>query len=168
MHGGAAGLAWPAMSIGARFVCATAGGNRVAFSIDSVQEVLAPRAITRLFHAPPSLLGVVNLRGEILPVVDLSQLLGEPSSPPTLGVEARLIVVRVPIGSGAQARFAPLALLVANLDALRDGTIDALPAGVPDVAARFARGIVATPSPAVLVIDVEKLAAVEELATLRA
>ena len=45
---------------GARFVCATAGSHRVAFAIAEVQEVLAPRAVTRLFHAPRALLGKVR------------------------------------------------------------------------------------------------------------
>ena len=156
------------MTTAARFVCATAGRSHVAFAIDSVQEVLAPRAITRLFHTPPSLLGVVNLRGEILPVVDLAQLVGDEPSPTTLSADARLIVLRIPTGEAQHARIAPLAVLVAHLDALRDGEISELPPGVPELAARLSSGIVATPSPAVLAIDVEKLAAVEELASMRA
>ena len=167
---------------GARFVCATVGNHRLAFPIDAVQEVLAPRAITRLFHAPPSLLGVVNLRGAILPVVDLLLLLGHASSgDPTqrlarraFGDDARLIVLRAHVspdaGSprSAAVKTASIAVLVAHLDPLRDGDVEPLPSGVPSEVSRLALGIVAAASHAVVVIDPDKLVDVEELARLRA
>lgn len=157
-------------------MCATAGPHRLAFPIAAVQEVLAPRTITRLFHAPQSLLGVVNLRGEILPVVDLMLLLGDavrraPHAP--LGPEARLIVlrVRVSIDDGSQRsvpdKLASIAVLVAQLDPLRDGDVHPLPAGVPEDVAGLAIGILTSPPSAVVVIDPNKLIDVEELARMR-
>jgi chemotaxis signal transduction protein len=164
---------------GARFVCATAGVHHLAFPIAAVQEVLAPRTITRLFHAPPSLLGVVNLRGEILPVVDLVLLLGEPSAAASTRAafsdEARLIVLRAQVenrhgGQRAQAKPSSIAVLVAHLDPLRDGVIEALPAGVPEAVSRIALGIVPSDPSArtVVVIDPDKLIEVDELASMRA
>jgi purine-binding chemotaxis protein CheW len=162
----------------ARFVCAWAGSHHVAFAIAAVQEVLSPRAITRLFHAPAAVLGVVNLRGEILPVVDLAQLLGDsPSMRSSTGDEARLVVLRVqvppPTGSDGPPvlpRSTQVAVHVGRLDALRDAgdeEIAPLPAGIPESAARFARGILASPPPAAMLIDPERLVACEELAQLR-
>lgn len=157
---------------GARFVCATAGTHRVAFAIEDVQEVLAPRAVTRLFHAPPALLGVLNLRGDILPVVELAQLLG---GAPQRGLlhepEARLVVVRAKVTvPGAPARATTLAALVSRLDPLRDadeGEIRPTPAGVPAIAARLARGIVDAGGRPVLVIEAAKLVDTDELSSMR-
>lgn len=157
---------------GARFVCATAGAHRVAFGIEEVQEVLAPRTVTRLFHAPRALLGVINLRGDILPVVELAQLLG---GAPQLGVlhepEARLVVVRAKVAvPGAATRPTPLAVLVSRLDPLRDageGGIRPIPAGVPELAARLGRGVVDAGGRPVLVIEAARLVEVEEIAAMR-
>ncbi len=158
-----------------RFVCAWAGGLRVGFEIDVVQEVLAPRAVTRLFHVPAALLGVVNLRGDILPVLDLGALLVD--GPPSNAHErrrsgesdARFLVLRakVVLESG-DSRVATFAVRVARLDPLRDGgDVEPLPPGAPEAAARLARGIVGGAGPSTLIVDPDKLAALESLALLR-
>ena len=66
-------------------------GQALALPAAAVQEVLRPRPLTRVPHAPPGLLGVVNLRGGVLPVVSLAQLLGLAASPPSPA--ARVVVV---------------------------------------------------------------------------
>lgn len=47
-----------------------------AFSIDLVQEIIRVPALARVPMAPPSMLGLANLRGEVLPVFDLRAMLG--------------------------------------------------------------------------------------------
>jgi chemotaxis signal transduction protein len=165
----------PALVPEARYICAWAGENHVAFDIKEVQEVLAPRAVTRLYHVPEAILGVVNLRGEILPVVDLAHLLGEaPSAVHASDSEARLVVLRAPVpatseGHRGPPRRTPLALHVQRLSALRtvrEGGLSPLPPGVPEVSARLSRGLLADP-PAAMVIDTARVVECEELAQLR-
>ncbi len=158
--------------IGARFVCATAGSHRVAFAIAEVQEVLAPRALTRLFFAPAALLGVLNLRGDILPVVELAQLLGAPSQRNLANEpDARLVVVRAIVAvQGAASKPGTLALMVSHLDPLADaeqGEVRPIPAGVPDVAARLTRGVVDAGGRPVMVMDVARIIATDELVGMR-
>ncbi|MBI2390236.1 MAG: chemotaxis protein CheW [Deltaproteobacteria bacterium] len=166
------------MASSSRYVCAWAGTLRVAFAIDDVQEVLAPRPVTRLFHAPPALLGVIGLRGEILPVVDLGALLHGGAPRPSEGPDERLLVLRVALdgaaasaqSGGAATKLTSFAVRVARLDPLRDAGdhgLEPLPPGVPELAARVARGMVTSPSPALLVLDPAKMVAIEELAALR-
>lgn len=50
-----------------------------ALSVDDVKEVVEISPLTRLPNAPSIFLGVMNLRGRILKVVNLSQCLGLPS-----------------------------------------------------------------------------------------
>lgn len=155
------------MGSSSRYVCAWAGSLRIAFVIDDVQEVLAPRAVTRLFHAPPALLGVIGLRGEILPVIDLGALLTGGAPRATEGADERFVVLRAALDGGKPASFA---VRVARLDPLRDAgdhALEPLPPGVPELAARIARGMVVAPSPAVLVLDPIKVFGLEELVALR-
>lgn len=53
--------------------------RQVAFPLDRVDEVLPAMETTPLAHAPQVVRGVVNLRGEPLPILDLRTRLGLPS-----------------------------------------------------------------------------------------
>jgi chemotaxis signal transduction protein len=52
------------------------GRDAYAVPIESAREVVASPAITHLPTAPASVLGICNVRGEIVPVFDLGILLG--------------------------------------------------------------------------------------------
>jgi chemotaxis signal transduction protein len=52
------------------------GADNYAVPIDWVREVLAEPAMTRLATAPSVILGLINVRGEIVPLLDTARLLG--------------------------------------------------------------------------------------------
>ena len=52
------------------------GGQDYCVDIMSVREIRSGARATPLPHAPAYLLGVINLRGTVLPIVDLSTRLG--------------------------------------------------------------------------------------------
>lgn len=58
------------------------GPERYAVGVRHVREVIRRRSVTPLPGGARVHFGVVNLRGEIIPVMDLRPLLGLPSSPP--------------------------------------------------------------------------------------
>jgi chemotaxis signal transduction protein len=59
------------------------GGECYALSVDDVLEVAEIIDVTPVPGAQPAILGVANLRGQIIPVVDLAGLLGlEARCPP--------------------------------------------------------------------------------------
>src|SRR6476619_495922 len=62
-----------------------------ALPVKQVQEILRVSALTRVPHAPFPVRGVTNLRGYVLPVVDLRVRLGMPPEEP--GPLARIMVV---------------------------------------------------------------------------
>jgi purine-binding chemotaxis protein CheW len=64
-----------------------------AISILDCREILRPNTITRIPEAPPEVRGVVNLRGRILPAVDVRTCLGMEQT--GLTARSRLIVVGV-------------------------------------------------------------------------
>lgn len=53
-----------------------AAGARMSLPAQAVAEVIKRPRLTRVPHAPPGLLGVAHLRGAVLPIVSLGQMLG--------------------------------------------------------------------------------------------
>jgi purine-binding chemotaxis protein CheW len=54
----------------------THGGERLAFPVQSVREVVPVAALSRVFRSPHFVSGVTNVRGEAIPVFDLACLFG--------------------------------------------------------------------------------------------
>lgn len=73
-------------------------GEALALPAGLVREVLRLQPLTRLPHAPASLLGLANCRGAVLPVVSLARVLHRPEL--AITAAARLVVLdgETPIG----------------------------------------------------------------------
>ena len=52
--------------------------ERFALPVTAVVEILRVTMITRIPHAPHSVRGIVNMRGRVIPVVDLRERMGYP------------------------------------------------------------------------------------------
>jgi len=63
-----------------------------AVSIDYAQEILKPKELTEIPFTPDFITGVVNLRGKIVPVVNLRRRFGMPDV--GIGRSTRIVVVR--------------------------------------------------------------------------
>ena len=61
-----------------QLVCFRMGGEEFGLSIMRVREIVRPLKVARVPRAPSFVEGVVNLRGTILPVIDLRRRLGVP------------------------------------------------------------------------------------------
>ena len=68
------------------------GAARYAVEIRWVREVVSLGFVTAVPTAPPAVGGVVNLHGVILPVLDVSALLGHPPGPPARQGDGALVV----------------------------------------------------------------------------
>ncbi|WP_225029815.1 chemotaxis protein CheW [Xinfangfangia pollutisoli] len=60
----------------AEFVTFQAGGQSFSLDITHVREIRRWSAVTPLPHAPKEVLGVMNLRGSVIPIYDLSARFG--------------------------------------------------------------------------------------------
>lgn len=60
-------------------------GRRYALSTIIAKEILEARPFTPVPYAPPELLGAFNLRGEVVPLVNLDRFLGANERPPDRG-----------------------------------------------------------------------------------
>jgi purine-binding chemotaxis protein CheW len=72
-------------------------GELFAADVVKVREVLEPVAITHVPQTPEYLLGVINLRGNVVPVIDLRNRFGMPAQ--ELTKHSCIIVVEIDIES---------------------------------------------------------------------
>jgi len=94
------------MSIGTTGQWATFFVNQeqYAVAVEDVQEVLLAQAVTPVPLAPPEIVGLINLRGAVMPAIDLRLQLGLPPAEPGDGTPRKMMVLE--LGSG------PLSIVV--------------------------------------------------------
>jgi twitching motility protein PilI len=126
-HSGAGGSALPTEWVGIGF---RIGDERFVASREQVREVLMlPDSMTRVPGARRWLLGIANLRGHLLPLVDLKLLLG--SGRTTLRRTTRVISVN--------HREIPAGLVVDEVQGFRRFTEHEFSAAQPETAVRCER-----------------------------
>lgn len=136
-----------------------------AIPVGVVREILDWCEVFRLPNGPDYLLGLTDVRGEAVPMIDLRVRLGMPHLDPTPAT--RILVVDIPLPDRALA----LGLMV---DRVNDVTI--LPAGrmndVPDIGRRwnsdYMRGVARTDNSFIVLLDVQGLFSDEDPAALAA
>jgi purine-binding chemotaxis protein CheW len=109
-------------------------GELYALPSASVREVIRYRAYTPVPGAPPMLPGVLNQRGQILPVVELSPLLGLERAP--LSRSTRLVMV-----SHTDIDMALLVEQVLDLTSRPVEGVEPLPTALDPARARYLRGV---------------------------
>ncbi len=65
-------------------VICLAGKQQYAIPVADILEVAAMVRLTPLPDAPPEVLGVINRRGAVIPLLDLRRCLDHPAAPPDL------------------------------------------------------------------------------------
>ena len=125
-------------------------GRDFAVSVSAAHEMVAGKAVTQVPRAPAALIGVVNLRGEVLPLVQLDSLLGMPLQPYSAGYQI-LVVSSDDVDVGL------LVDRVCDVRSIDPKEITPCPAGEPGH--RLCRGDWRGPTGVVAVLDAEKLVA---------
>lgn len=132
------------------FIAFRIGEQEFCIDIMSVREIRGWTPATALPHAPPYVRGVINLRGSVLPIVDLSQRLGFP--PTETGARQVIIVVQV----GAQI----IGLLVDAVSDILSQAADAIqptPEVATETAKSFIRGVMAVDGRMIGLIELDSL-----------
>ena len=81
-------------SQGQPLVAFRVAGQDYCIDIMAVREIRGWTPATALPHAPPHVRGVINLRGQVVPILDLAARLGLPSPEP----DGRHVIVIVAVG----------------------------------------------------------------------
>ena len=136
----------------ARLLTFRVGARLYGVEVAEVAEVLAALPLTRVPRSPASLAGLVNLRGQVVTVVDLRARLGLP--PADVGADEKVVVV-------LRAPTEPTALLVDAVGSVVD--VDA-PVPAPDTLSgdslALVDGVHPLPADLLLRLDVAQAVAV--------
>lgn len=134
----------------------TLGLDREVFGIDirNVREILDMRPISRLPHAPPFLVGIIDVRGTSYPIVDLRTKLGLPAVPATPAT--RIIILDVSI-KGRTTGVGFVADCVFEVTGLDDDALAAAPDVGGDWQSTYIAGIGRKEDGFVVVFDLERL-----------
>ena len=111
------------------------GNEEYGVAIDRLREIIKVRPVTEVPHAPPFVLGVIAVRGVVLPVLDLHRRLRLSSD--GMSRSARFLVVR----RGEEELFGLLVDEVRQVVRLSDGEIEPPPPMLTSSEADFVSGI---------------------------
>lgn len=135
-------------------------GEHYGVDIAAVEGIIKLQAITTVPHAPAFVEGVTNLRGKVLPVIDLRKRFGLPQAQPTK--DSRIVVVEM---NGAT-----VGMVVDGVsEVLRVGAEAIEPPSpiVTTVDSAFIRGIAKVGERLVILLDLGKVLSTEETASLQ-
>ncbi|KQV43913.1 MULTISPECIES: chemotaxis protein CheW [unclassified Rhizobium] len=126
------------------------GDQEFCVNIMSVREIRGWSPATPMPHTPPYVLGVLNLRGAVLPIVDLAARLGMKPAEPT--VRHVIIVAQI-----ADRIVGLLVEAVSDILTVTDDIIQPTPDVSSDFERTFARGVLAIDKRMICLIELEAI-----------
>jgi purine-binding chemotaxis protein CheW len=135
-------------------------GEEYAIEIQHVREIIECEPITIIPSMPPVVRGVINLRGNVVPLVDLPVKFGLPET--TVGLGSYIVVVDL-VWSGESARIGLLTRELGQVVDLTDDQIKPVPDFGTRIRSEYLRGISRVGERFVLFLDVERLLSPAEI-----
>ena len=126
------------------------GDQEFTVNVMSVREIRGWTPAMPMPHTPSYVMGVINLRGAVLPIVDLSLRLGMKAAQPT----ARHVIIVVQVHD----RLVGLLVdAVSDILTISDDLIQPTPEIASDIERSFARGILAIEGRMICMIELESI-----------
>jgi purine-binding chemotaxis protein CheW len=135
-------------------------GEEYAIGILRVKEIIEFGVVTKVPGTPPFIRGVINLRGSVVPVVDLAVKFGLPESPVTR--RTCIVIVEVEL-EGEQTVMGVVADAVSQVLDLRPEDIEAPPAFGTRVRVEYLRGLGKLGKKFALILDVDRVLSADDL-----
>ena len=143
-----------------QFLTFAVGGEEYAVSILKVREIIEFGIVTVVPNTPPWMRGVINLRGSVIPVVDLAVKFGLPAS--QAGKLSCVVILEVATGDDALV----LGVLTDSVSQVLDFTADDIkptPSFGTRVKPEYLLGMGVVGEKFNLILDVDKVLSVDEL-----
>jgi purine-binding chemotaxis protein CheW len=128
--------------------------------IAKVESIIKMQPITQMPHVPHFVEGVTNLRGKVLPVIDLRKRFGLTSK--EADKDSRIIVVSVD-----QTEVGMIVDGVSEVLAVPEGTVEAAPTITTSVNSTFITGIAKLDNRLVILLDLAQILSHQEQTSLR-
>jgi purine-binding chemotaxis protein CheW len=151
--------------IGARFLSFTLGSEAYCMEILKVKELMGMTEITPLPQTPEYIRGVINLRGQIIPIIDMRLKFGLP--PEAYSKRTCIIVVELDY----QGESMLMGLVVDSIQeviSIPEDKISKIPFINAKVRAEYIKGVANTAEGIKLILDVVKILSDDELAAINA
>jgi purine-binding chemotaxis protein CheW len=130
------------------------GGQEYATDILRVQEIKGWDTVTRVPYSPNYILGVINLRGAIVPVVDLRVRLALESA----SFDPATVVIVVRVAGARGERIVGLVVdAVSDVYSFSDENIQPPPEAVGSLDQMFVLGLAKHEDKLVIILDIERL-----------
>ncbi len=141
------------------------GSDEYGIALGSIREIVPTQILTRVPGNPPWVKGVCNLRGTVLPVVDLGVRFG--FGPTAESKWAMFLVLELSIGT-QQLLVGVLATSVNNVLPVKASAIEPTPEVGLNLQAEYVRGLLRVNQRFIVLLDVHRIFATEELVDLEA
>ncbi|MDV9031926.1 chemotaxis protein CheW [Pseudomonas sp. RAC1] len=140
------------------------GGEMFAIGILGIKEIIEYGSLTVVPMMPAFVRGVINLRGAVVPVVDLSARFGRPNS--TITRRSCVIIIEASTQEGQPQ---DLGLLVDTVSAVQEvsaAQIEPPPSFGARIRADFISGMAKVDGKFVIVLAVDKVLSIDEMSSL--
>ncbi len=141
------------------------GEEVFALEIGKVREVLDFTNITKVPQAPPFMRGVINLRGSVVPVMDMNLKFGMPETAKTVNT---CIIIAEIVAEGETTVVGALADSVREVLDLEPGQIEPAPKIGTRLNTEFIKGMGKTDDTFIIILDIDRVFSEEERAAIRA
>ncbi len=131
------------------------GNEYFGINIADVESIVKMQAVTALPKAPAFVEGITNLRGAVLPVIDLRKRFGMPEAAATKN--SRIVVVVM-----GDTKVGMVVDGVSEVFSIPEEAIEAVPPMATGVNAAFLSGIAKLEGRLVILLDLSKVLSVEE------
>lgn len=152
-----------AHAVPAQYLTFTLGTELFAVETLSVREIIEYGTLTPIPMMPPSILGVINLRGAVVPVVDLRLRFGDGATP--LGRRTCIVILEVAQADATQV----IGVVVDAVNAVLEigaADIEPAPRFGGRLRAEFMRGMGKVDGRLVILLDIGRVLSVDDLALL--
>jgi purine-binding chemotaxis protein CheW len=134
--------------------------EQYAVEVYDVKEVLEYTTVTRVPRTQEFMRGVINLRGSVVPVIDLRLKFGMGATEKT--IDTSIIVMEVEIG-GEKVTVGTLADSVQEVIDLDEDQIEPAPQIGTKIDTQFIRGIGKQDEQFIIILDIDRIFSEEEL-----
>jgi purine-binding chemotaxis protein CheW len=142
-----------------RYLTFRLGETSYAIGILKVQEIIGLMRITPVPGTPAHVRGVINLRGRVIPVVDLRTRFGMPATPDT---DRTCVVITQVNGVRGLATMGVVVEDVAEVVDLPADRLEAVPEFGPDIRTEFLTGVARLAENVILLLDIDAVLSREE------
>ena len=143
------------------------GGEVYAMGIMAIKEIIEYGNLTEVPRMPSFIRGVINLRGSVVPVIDLSARFGKSATPVTR--RTCIVIMEVASADPSQAQTQVVGVMVDAVNAvltIAQADIEPPPSFGANIRADFMRGMGKVKGKFVIILNINHVLSVAEIASL--